>query len=67
MCEAFFDISEQLGEILFFVVGGLVLCMQDQYINHIINETGVNVILRGRGSGNTENSHVEGTTFMQYD
>lgn len=37
--------------------------MQDQYINHIMNETGARVILRGHGSGNTESLCVEGTTF----
>lgn len=33
--------------------------MQDQYINHIMNETGAVVILRGRGSGNLENFSTE--------
>ncbi|KAF8094846.1 hypothetical protein N665_0351s0014 [Sinapis alba] len=31
----------------------------DQYINHIMNETGATVILRGRGSGSLENQHGE--------
>lgn len=41
-------------ESLFCVGGVLVLYMQDQYISHIMNETGVTVVLRGRGSGNCE-------------
>lgn len=28
--------------------------MQDQYINHIMNETGVTVMLKGCGSGSFE-------------
>lgn len=37
--------------------------MQDQYINHIMNETGATVLLRGRGSGNTDSLHGEGIPF----
>ncbi|XP_026661950.2 protein RIK isoform X2 [Phoenix dactylifera] len=32
----------------------------DQYINHIMNETGATVVLRGWGSGNLDSSHAEG-------
>lgn len=38
--------------------------MQDQYINHIMNETGVTVTLRGRGSGNDECMSGEGRFFI---
>ncbi|GMY12905.1 protein RIK isoform X1 [Fagus crenata] len=31
----------------------------DQYINHIMTETGATISLRGRGSGNIESSHGE--------
>lgn len=46
----------QLGE--FFCAAAVWhLSMQDQYINHIINETGANVVLRGRGSGYVDNDN----------
>uniref|UniRef100_A0A166D4I1 Protein RIK n=1 Tax=Daucus carota subsp. sativus TaxID=79200 RepID=A0A166D4I1_DAUCS len=32
----------------------------DQYVNHIVNETGATVLLRGRGSGNPESVQGEG-------
>lgn len=35
------------------------MCLQDQYINHIINETGVTVLLRGRGSGHLGSNEGE--------
>lgn len=34
--------------------------MQDQYVNHIMSETGATVLLRGRRSGNSENALGEG-------
>ncbi|GMN42108.1 hypothetical protein TIFTF001_011337 [Ficus carica] len=37
----------------------------DQYINHIMNETGARVILRGHGSGNAESLCVEGGQQQQ--
>ena len=58
------DISIQLGEIVFCAGGCSVLYMQDQYINHIMNETGATVLLRGRGSGNIESLHGEGTILL---
>ncbi|RRT76331.1 hypothetical protein BHE74_00007575 [Ensete ventricosum] len=41
----------------FCVAGGSDLCMQDLYINHIMNETGATVVLRGRGSEHLDSSH----------
>lgn len=34
--------------------------MQDQYVNHIMNETGATVSLRGQHSGIAENGQSEG-------
>ena len=66
MFEAFSDISIQLGENVF--ISSVGLYMQDQYINHIMNETGATVLLRGHGSGNIDSLHGEGNPFfMQYD
>lgn len=42
-----------MGEHVFVLLGS-VLYLQDQYINHIMNETGATVIVRGRGSANFE-------------
>lgn len=36
--------------------------MQDQYVNHIMNETGATVLLRGRGSANPESALGEGSS-----
>lgn len=49
---------------MFFVAGGSVLYLQDQYINHIVNETGATVILRGCGSGNFESMQAEGIFML---
>lgn len=38
--------------------------VQDQYINHIMNETGATVVLRGRGSGNPEGLNGEGILWF---
>ncbi|CAK9162990.1 unnamed protein product [Ilex paraguariensis] len=59
MLKAFSDISIRLGELVCCCCW-LVLYMQDQYVNHIVNETGAIVSLRGRGSGNAENVQGEG-------
>lgn len=40
---------------------GWVLYLQDQYVNHIVNETGATVLLRGRSSGNPESEQGEGS------
>ncbi|KAI4387824.1 hypothetical protein MLD38_000223 [Melastoma candidum] len=42
----------------FCVSGGSVLYMQDQYMNHIINETGASVSLTGRGSEGQQQLHL---------
>ncbi|XP_022880623.1 protein RIK-like [Olea europaea var. sylvestris] len=36
----------------------------DHYINHIMSETGTTVLLRGHGSGNSENALDEGTMWL---
>lgn len=38
--------------------------MQDQYVNHIMNETGSTVLLKGRGSGNIQTSNPEGSIYI---
>lgn len=43
--------SPYIGRDCFLVGGGWFLNLQDQYINHIMNETGATVVLRGRDSG----------------
>lgn len=50
--------------LFFFVGGGWLSYMQDQYINHIMNETGATVVLRGPGSGSFENQHGEGNICL---
>lgn len=58
MSGALSDISIQFGEIVF--VGGAFFYMQDQYISHIMNETGATVSLRGRGAGICKSTDEEG-------
>lgn len=47
----------------FFVGGGWFLDLQDQYINHIMNETGATIVLHGRGSGHLGVIQDEGVLF----
>ncbi|KAL6135520.1 hypothetical protein ACLB2K_067747 [Fragaria x ananassa] len=44
---------------LSFNIAARIRGPSDQYINHIMNETGATVLLRGRGSGNTDSLHGE--------
>lgn len=68
MSEAFSNFSMQMGEIVFLLVV-VHLYLQDQYINHIMNETGATVLLRGRGSVTSESLHGEGSIvyYMGHD
>ena len=52
------------GRDCFFCLWWLDLYLQDQYINHIINETGATVVLRGRGSGHLGSTQGEGGVFL---
>jgi hypothetical protein len=53
-----------MGEFVFCVlVLPLPFYLQDQFINHIINETGASVVLRGCDSGNSS-SHAEGMNYL---
>lgn len=38
--------------------------MQDQYVNHIMNETGAIVLLKGRGSGNPASTEDDGNYLL---
>lgn len=55
-----------MGENVLFLGGGWFLDVQDQYINHIINETGALVVLRGRGSGYLGNTIGEGLFLFTF-
>lgn len=49
-----------MGETILVLLVLVIFFMQDQYINHIMNETGVTVALRGRDLGNLGSCHGEG-------
>ncbi|KAL2333896.1 hypothetical protein Fmac_015109 [Flemingia macrophylla] len=55
-----------IGRNCFGVAGGLDLNVQDQYINHIMNEIGATVMLKGRGSGNNECLNGEDGQYNLY-
>lgn len=63
-CECFLWHPNLDGKNCSCSAGASDLFMQDQYINHIMNETGVTVVLRGKDSGNLGNCHAEGWWFV---